>query len=162
MEGLELRMRGAGIEREAQPRNGARSKATPAADPRDASGGSNCASRARACPCSACARAVGRNWRAACAHSREALMSVTVCWASSLAGASSRNRLDGSPDSKQRRKPFFGSEQQMLVERIGIDRSFEPAPVGGDDRERGGLGLRHPEVVLNGGRRTSRARLRPS
>jgi hypothetical protein len=36
----------------------------------------------------------------------------------------------------------------MLVERIGINRDFDPLAAAGHDRQHGGPGIGHPHIVL--------------
>ena len=50
--------------------------------------------------------------------------------------------LDAAPE------PPLGGDEKMLVEGIGRDSHFHPFAAAGDDRERGGSGVRDPHVVL--------------
>jgi hypothetical protein len=50
--------------------------------------------------------------------------------------------LDAAPEL------LFGSEQEMLVERVGWNRQLNPFAVSGDNGKHRGAGLDHPHVVL--------------
>ena len=43
---------------------------------------------------------------------------------------------------------LLGGEQQVLVQRIGMDREFNPFASAGDDRQHGGPGIGDPHIVL--------------
>src|SRR5258708_42843 len=51
-------------------------------------------------------------------------------------------RLDAMPE------PSLGGYEEMLIKRVGIDSDFDPFAAPGDDRQRRGLRVRHPHVVL--------------
>ena len=43
---------------------------------------------------------------------------------------------------------LLGGEQQVLVQRIGVDGHFDPFAAAGDDRQHRGAGIGHPHIVL--------------
>ena len=82
------------------------------------------------------------------AQELEALISTIRTASSRGRGGSTPNSrgsfaaLDAAPELLLRR------EEQMLVQRIGMDGHFDPFAAAGDDRQHRGAGIRHPHVVL--------------
>src|SRR5439155_20019982 len=99
-----------------------------------ASSGSNFLRSAFAASCSWNAGLVRRYTAANSAQELEALISTTRTASKRGRGGSTPNRRGVSPFCTQRQN-FFGCDQKMLVQRIGVDGNFDPFAAAGDDRQ---------------------------
>ena len=76
-------------------------------------------------------------------------------------GGSQSNRTGGSPVLTARQKAFSAAIRIGLVDRVGLDREFDPLAAAVDDGEHGFLGAGDQHVVLELGHVLLRRRLLP-
>ena len=75
-------------------------------------------------------------------------MSTTLTASSRGRGVSMLKRSGGSPRLDAAPELLFGGEQEVLIERIGMDLDLDPFAAAGDDRENGAARGGDPHVVL--------------